>query len=294
MKKLKVIIASILEGHTGSLYALTESADYYITGGSGRLIACWPKSNLKDKFVLAQIDQPVYQFKTFKEQVFIGQTNGALMIIDIATKQIKHNIQLHDAPIYDIICRPMYTMTFGGDGYLKVLDADLNLVKDIQLAKESLRQAYINKDQLFVATSDATVVQIDLTSFELKHRFNLHEKSVFAVTVIDDQIISAGRDGSIFIQDLNAGEVIHKIPAHLSTINDFAINKDQSLLASASKDKSIRIWDTKTWQLLKVINREKYEYHSNSVNKIIWSADDKSLISVSDDRLGIIWKIEKV
>ena len=294
MKKLKVIIASILEGHTGSLYALTESADYYITGGSGRLIACWPKSNLEDKFVLAQIDQPVYQFKTFKEQVFIGQTNGALMIIDIATKQIKHNIQLHDAPIYDIICRPMYTMTFGGDGYLKVLDADLNLVKDIQLAKESLRQAYINKDQLFVATSDATVVQIDLTSFELKHRFNLHEKSVFAVTVIDDQIISAGRDGSIFIQDLNTGEVVQKIPAHLSTINDFAINKDQSLLASASKDKSIRIWDTKTWQLLKVINREKYEYHSNSVNKIIWSADDKSLISVSDDRLGIIWKIEKV
>jgi len=294
MKKLKVIIASILEGHTGSLYALTESADYYITGGSGRLIACWPKSNLKDKFVLAQIDQPVYQFKTFKEQVFIGQTNGALMIIDIATKQIKHNIQLHDAPIYDIICRPMYTMTFGGDGYLKVLDADLNLVKDIQLAKESLRQAYINKDQLFVATSDATVVQIDLTSFELKHRFNLHEKSVFAVTVIDDQIISAGRDGSIFIQDLNTGEVVQKIPAHLSTINDFAINKDQSLLASASKDKSIRIWDTKTWQLLKVINRKKYEYHSNSVNKIIWSADDKSLISVSDDRLGIIWKIEKV
>ena len=294
MKKLKVIIASILEGHTGSLYALAESADYYITGGSGRLIACWPKSNLEDKFVLAQIDQPVYQFKTFKEQVFIGQTNGALMIIDIATKQIKHNIQLHDAPIYDIICRPMYTMTFGGDGYLKVLDADLNLVKDIQLAKESLRQAYIHKDQLFVATSDATVVQIDLASFELKHRFNLHEKSVFAVTVIDDQIISAGRDGSIFIQDLNTGEVIHKIPAHLSTINDFAINKDQSLLASASKDKSIRIWDTETWQLLKVINREKYEYHSNSVNKIIWSADDKSLISVSDDRLGIIWKIEKV
>ena len=294
MKKLKVIIASILEGHTGSLYALAESADYYITGGSGKLIACWPKSNLKDKFVLAQIDQPVYQFKTFKEQVFIGQTNGALMIIDIATKQIKHNIQLHDAPIYDIICRPMYTMTFGGDGYLKVLDADLNLVKDIQLAKESLRQAYIHKDQLFVATSDATVVQIDLTSFELKHRFNLHEKSVFAVTVIDDQIISAGRDGSIFIQDLNAGEVIHKIPAHLSTINDFAINKDQSLLASASKDKSIRIWDTKTWQLLKVINRKKYEYHSNSVNKIMWSADDKSLISISDDRLGIIWNIEKV
>ena len=66
------------------------------------------------------------------------------------------------------------------------------------------------------------------------------------------------------------------------------------MLASASKDKSIRIWDTKTWQLLKVINRKKYEYHSNSVNKIIWSADDKSLISVSDDRLGIIWKIEKV
>jgi WD40 repeat protein len=122
----------------------------------------------------------------------------------------------------------------------------------------------------------------------------LHKKSVFAVTVINDQIISAGRDASIFIQDLNTGEVIHKIPAHLSTINDFAINKDQSLLASASKDKSIRIWDTKTWQLLKTIDKKKYEYHSNSVNKIIWSADDKSLISISDDRLGIIWNIEKV
>lgn len=294
MKKLQVEIESLLIGHDNSLYALAESDEFIFTGGSGHLIAAWPKKNIEDKFALAKIEHPVYQFKTFKDRLYIGQTNGALMIIDCQSKQIEHNIKLHEKPIFDILIEKNFLLTLGGDGVLKILDTNLQLYQSITVSNKSLRQGVITDNFLWIASSDGCLIKINLDDFSIQEKYPLHQKSVFAIAITENFIVSAGRDACMIIQDKNSEEVIHKIPAHQSTINALAINKEKSLLASASKDKTIKIWDTQTWQLLKVINYEKYGYHSNSVNKIIWLDDHKSLISISDDRLGVIWKIQSI
>jgi WD40 repeat protein len=66
---------------------------------------------------------------------------------------------------------------------------------------------------------------------------------------------------------------------------------ENKFFASASRDKTIRIWSAETYELQKSIDKEKYDGHLNSVNKLLWLHSHNYLISGSDDRSIIIWKV---
>ena len=78
------------------------------------------------------------------------------------------------------------------------------------------------------------------------------------------------------------------------TVNALALNTDGTLLFSGSRDKTIKIWDANSFELLKVIEGIRDGGHLNSVNSLLWSPEKKYLISGSDDKSIGIWKIEKV
>jgi WD40 repeat protein len=63
-----------------------------------------------------------------------------------------------------------------------------------------------------------------------------------------------------------------------------AWSRDTTRLASASSDRTVRIWDPATSQCLSTL-----EGHSNSVNSVAWSHDATRLASASFDRTVRIW-----
>jgi WD40 repeat protein len=74
-------------------------------------------------------------------------------------------------------------------------------------------------------------------------------------------------------------------------VNHLSLSPNKKLLASASRDKTIKIWDAESLELLKVLDRTKYPTsHTHSVNRLLWLNDD-TLISTGDDRKVICWKI---
>ena len=81
------------------------------------------------------------------------------------------------------------------------------------------------------------------------------------------------------------------IPAHMFTINDIVFSPDGKLMATAGRDKHIKIWDAEAFNLLKVIDREKFGGHINSVNKLFWSNWNNYLISCGDDKAVMVWEI---
>jgi WD40 repeat protein len=104
-------------------------------------------------------------------------------------------------------------------------------------------------------------------------------------------LLSGGRDA--FIRVWETEKEYKEIPteaAHLQTINDIVFHPKGQIFASASRDKTIKIWDFRNFALLKVIDTVRYGGHLKSVNKLHW-LDDQQLLSCSDDRTIMSWDI---
>ena len=65
---------------------------------------------------------------------------------------------------------------------------------------------------------------------------------------------------------------------HQQLINDVKFSPDSRLIASASFDKSIKIWDGKTGVFITTLRG-----HVQAVYQIAWSADSRLLVSGSAD-----------
>jgi WD40 repeat protein len=56
-------------------------------------------------------------------------------------------------------------------------------------------------------------------------------------------------------------------------------------------DKTIKVWETESMTLLKVIDRSRHAGHTNSVNKVLWTNYENLLISCGDDKNIIVWDL---
>lgn len=59
------------------------------------------------------------------------------------------------------------------------------------------------------------------------------------------------------------------------------------MLASASHDNTLKLWDLRTGQELRVLRG-----HTNAVQKVIFSPDGKSLLSAAWDQTVRLWSLE--
>ncbi|CEJ62717.1 hypothetical protein PMG11_11209 [Penicillium brasilianum] len=77
---------------------------------------------------------------------------------------------------------------------------------------------------------------------------------------------------------------LQTLEGHSNSINLIVWSPDGSRLASASIDKTVRIWDSATGQCSSTL-----EGHSDSVNSIAWSTDGSKITTASGDKTIKIW-----
>jgi WD40 repeat protein len=101
-------------------------------------------------------------------------------------------------------------------------------------------------------------------------------------------IITGGDDMQIKVWQVETGSLIHTLRGHEGRIVMLDVCPDNSLLASASTDHTIRLWNLSNGSCWKILR------HGSVVNGLMFDSISYLLISVSDDGYCIIWNIAEL
>lgn len=113
-----------------------------------------------------------------------------------------------------------------------------------------------------------------------------HESAVNAVLSLKDgRLVTGGEDGRIAIWKAGEPKPEKTFAGHTAPIVGLAVSPDGATLASASWDRTIRLWPLAggTPQVL--------EGHSQNVNGVAFTPDGKSLVSAGYDATIRIWPL---
>ena len=95
---------------------------------------------------------------------------------------------------------------------------------------------------------------------------------------------STGRESEATLWDVESGRTLGSFAGHDDTINDLALSPDGRLLATVSRDVTVKVWDMATKQEVQTLTG-----HSKEANSIAFSPDGTMLASVSWDGTTRIW-----
>ncbi|MCO5234552.1 MAG: hypothetical protein LC105_13485 [Chitinophagales bacterium] len=299
---MRVELEHVFTGHSEPVYSLClgDKKDIFYSGSGDQFVGSWDIQTKAFNGPLVKANGSIYSlYHDAKNQIlYVGQRFGVVILVDLTKKNEPKAIQAHEGDVFAIQEANGKIFTVGGDGFLKVWEKDMQFLHDLKLCNTNIRCIHYSPmlNELQLGLSDHSIQIIDLYSLNPVQSLRLHNNSVFTIESIHDNcIISAGRDAVFHIWKKINKQWVHQemIQAHLYTVNHISKSPDERYLASAGRDKTIKIWDTKSMKLLKVLNKDKYsESHSHSVNRLLWMSETE-LISTGDDRKIIYWKIKE-
>jgi WD40 repeat protein len=281
-------------GLRDSVYALALSADksHFYSGSGDGFIVEWEPGKSQDGILIARLDRPVWALEYNEERtsLYAGNAAGVFFVIDLKQNKVIKEQMAHKNGIFFLKQSGEYLYSGGKDGTIKKWNSRWQLADEINLSDNSLRDCIFHPEKdLIAACGTDGLIWILNKEGKILNKLKGHDKTVFCMSfsTCGTRLFSGGRDAKLRIWDWENGNLTGSLDAHMYHIHSMALSPDGKLLATSSLDKTIRIWDSTSMELKKVIDKVKFDAHTNSVNKVLW-IDSNHLISCSDDRTILI------
>jgi WD40 repeat protein len=294
LSTLQIERIDTFSGHRGPVYALENGVDslFYSAGSDGWVVQ-WNLAKPDLGKVIAQIEGSVYAMKLDAAGIlWIGHNYEGIQGIEVADQTQVFAIPTKGLSIFSITFVGPNAWIGHNEGLITVVDiATKSVVKHIKASATSVRCfCVLADDRVAVGYSDGFVRIFD-SEYQLVRDFKAHDSSVFSLQSRGGELYSVGKDARIKRWS-NDFQLLNEVIGHIYAIHDIQFSPDGKWFATASMDKTVKVWESETLTLHKVLDASRHGGHKNSVNKLIWSSFDDLLVSASDDKNLSIWKIQ--
>jgi centriolar protein POC1 len=294
-----------LTGHSNPIFTLelSQKPGVLFTGGNDKGVVEWSLKTNSFIKVMFPVPASVYAIHCPAgfPLMFTGLRTGDVPVFDFIQQKVITILKHHTKPVFDIktVSSKNELLVSSEDGTVSVWNLNtFELLHIIQISADTVRCITINDvtRQVAFGCRDNKVKIYDLVDYSYITTLDGeagHSMAVFSAqySPAGDYLVTGSRDAQVKIWNTIDYKPMQNIPAHLFAVNSIAFHPTQPYFATASMDKSIKLWGSDDFKLYKVISREKgHPGHVLSINKLVWNGDD--LLSVSDDKKIIVWKIQ--
>lgn len=264
----------------------------------------------EDLFQVLQHYGPVTALKIHTNYIICGY--GSILKIFKIEKNSNHQLVfsrqiLNRNKIHNISVSPCGTRIIlsGGRSFIVLNINDLLNTKHASSKEKAINEwitstEFLDKNTVLILTSHNIVYKVNVSgmesnkNFEIVDRIHCNEKSILytgSIRIIDRKaLIAAGTVmGGVIIWDLDSRQILHNLTDHEGSIFGVRIDSEGKYIISCSDDRSIKLYDFTTGQLLAT----GWGHGSRIWNLEFFKCQDLlKIFSTGEDCTARIWEFE--
>jgi len=296
----EITLVSTLNGHQNPIFTLAqpEHSNLLYSGGNDKGVVEWDLSTMRFNRVLCQVTSSIYTLLSIPDSTLlaIGMRSGQIMIVDRENQSLKANLNTEKGAVFSlqIIPSKRELIAIGEEGVAYVWDLDsFELLYRFKISDTTVRVIAVDPEGKFLAFGDKQgyIYVYSIIDFQFVTKQKIHDLAVTSLLFHAGYLFSGARDAKLTkLSPVNL-DVELSITAHMFTVYAIEQSYSEDLIATVSRDKTMKIWRIKDFSLVKNISRDRgFDSHILSINALLWK--NQNLYTVSDDKTIKIWKID--
>jgi WD40 repeat protein len=285
-----------LTGHSNAVYSVAYSPDgqTLASGSLDKTIKLWNLKTGKLLQTLTGHSDPVHSvaYSPDGQTLASGSSDNTIKLWNVKTGNLLQTVTGHSDSVLSVAYSPDgQTLASGSwDKTIKIWQIPAFISK----APVQQTQSQVSQPPVSTPQSQPVTIPAPQTTIPVKNTKLIKLLIAAILGLIGTQIYGYARYGVSpvnpisIIANLSSGISLEKtLTGHSSLVWSVAYSPDGQTLASGSHDKTIKLWDVKTGNLLQTLTG-----HSDWVNSVAYSPNGQTLASGSGDNTIKLWNLK--